>query len=221
MAMLNVAAAGVFVSAGASNEGPNSTTVQNAYPWVMTVGASTQARQFVGDVTLAGTGAADASWTGASGARQAVGPAPVYLSPAVFAPAGAPVDPSKLLCLGGALDPAEVAGRIVMCLRGVNNRQKSAEVLRAGGVGMVLCNAPNGTSGTVTDVSSSSSSDNSARAYVLIEQARRLREGRRVEGVWERWRQRALLTREHASRITPPLKPHTKKSGTTPSRRCT
>ena len=41
----------------------------------------------------------------------------------------------------GTLDPAKVAGKIVVCDRGVNARiDKSLEVKRAGGVGMVLIN---------------------------------------------------------------------------------
>src|SRR5699024_11187796 len=44
-------------------------------------------------------------------------------------------------CRRQALDPAKVRGRIVLCLRGGNGRvEKSAEVARAGGVGMVLAN---------------------------------------------------------------------------------
>src|SRR5205085_125445 len=45
------------------------------------------------------------------------------------------------LCYPGALDPAKVKGRIVLCRRGVNPRtDKSIAVRDAGGVGMVLYN---------------------------------------------------------------------------------
>lgn len=45
------------------------------------------------------------------------------------------------LCAPGSLDPAKVAGKVVVCDRGVVDRTaKSAEVLRGGGVGMILVN---------------------------------------------------------------------------------
>ena len=49
------------------------------------------------------------------------------------------------LCFLDSLDPAKVTGKIIVCDRGVNDRvEKSAEVKRAGGVGMVLANtSPN------------------------------------------------------------------------------
>lgn len=47
------------------------------------------------------------------------------------------------LCFQGALDPQKVKGKIVACLRGVNARvAKGDAVRRAGGAGMILCNAP-------------------------------------------------------------------------------
>jgi hypothetical protein len=51
-------------------------------------------------------------------------------------------DPSQVqLCFVGTLDPAKVAGKIVVCDRGVNARtDKSQAVADAGGVGMVLVN---------------------------------------------------------------------------------
>jgi hypothetical protein len=45
------------------------------------------------------------------------------------------------VCIIGSLDPAKVAGKIVLCQRGVNNRvDKSQAVKNAGGVGMILWN---------------------------------------------------------------------------------
>ena len=50
-------------------------------------------------------------------------------------------DADALGCLPGTLDPAKTAGKIVVCERGVGARvDKSAEVKRAGGVGLVLLN---------------------------------------------------------------------------------
>ena len=48
---------------------------------------------------------------------------------------------SPNLCFANSLDPAKAAGKIVVCERGSNARvDKSAEVKRAGGIGMVLVN---------------------------------------------------------------------------------
>ena len=51
------------------------------------------------------------------------------------------MDANAALCAPNTLDPAKTAGKIVVCDRGVVPRvDKSAEVKRAGGVGMVLVN---------------------------------------------------------------------------------
>ena len=68
-----------------------------------------------------------------------IGPAPLVAAGRVRRP-GVSVARSSV-CLAHTLDPAKVAGKIVVCDRGVNDRvAKSAEVKRAGGIGMVLVN---------------------------------------------------------------------------------
>jgi hypothetical protein len=53
---------------------------------------------------------------------------------------------SIALCFPGTLDPARVAGKIVVCDRGQNARiEKSQAVADAGGVGMILVNTSSGT----------------------------------------------------------------------------
>lgn len=45
------------------------------------------------------------------------------------------------LCLENSLDPEEVKGKIVVCLRGQNARVEKGDVVRrAGGIGMILAN---------------------------------------------------------------------------------
>src|SRR5215471_3849109 len=131
--------AGVFVSAAAGNTGPGAGTVTNPGPWITTAAAGTHNRNGVGSVTLGN----NATFNGASLAA-AVGPAPFIRS----TDAGLPgADPTKVqLCYaavdnGGTpvLDPVRVAGKIVLCDRGVTARvNKSLAVQQAGGVGMVL-----------------------------------------------------------------------------------
>ncbi|MBK9715691.1 MAG: S8 family serine peptidase [Kouleothrix sp.] len=141
IAFLYAAQAGVFVAASAGNSGPTTSTVAHPSPWITTVAAGTHNRDGQGSVTL-GNGV---SYSGASVAT-AVGPAPLIDATAAGLPGA---DPTALsLCFaaidnGGApvLDPAKVAGKIVVCDRGVNARvNKSLAVQEAGGAGMILLN---------------------------------------------------------------------------------
>ncbi|MEU0851220.1 S8 family serine peptidase [Streptomyces flaveolus] len=134
-AFRNAAATGVFVSASAGNEGPTPGSLDNASPWMTTVAAGTVA-PYKGTVVL-GDGR---RYTGVSTTvTQALGPKPLVRAEAVKA-AGVS-GPDASLCAEDTLDAAKAAGKIVVCDRGVNARTaKSAEVARAGGVGMVLVN---------------------------------------------------------------------------------
>ncbi len=139
IAFLYAADAGVFVAASAGNSGPTTSTVAHPGPWLTTVAAGTHNRDGAGSVTL-GNGV---TYNGASVATP-VGPAPLIDSMDAGV-AGA--DPGELaLCYGAAdgsvvLDPAKVAGKIVVCDRGVTARvNKSLAVQEAGGVGMILVN---------------------------------------------------------------------------------
>ncbi|MGA3565352.1 S8 family serine peptidase [Melissospora conviva] len=135
VAFLNAASAGVFVAAAAGNSGPAASTMDNTQPWQMTVGASTIA-PYPASIEL-GNGS---RFTGTSSTvRATLGPNPLITAEAAKA-AGATVEDAEN-CVAGSLDPAKVAGKVVVCLRGVVARpEKSAEVARAGGVGMVLGN---------------------------------------------------------------------------------
>ena len=141
ISFLFAAEAGVFVSASAGNEGPVAGTVAHPSPWVTTVAAGTHNRSgegsatFGSGITLSGSSLATAT------------PMLPFIDSTAAGVAGA--DPAALaLCYsksfnGGtpALDPAKVAGKIVLCDRGVNARvDKSLAVKEAGGAGMVLVN---------------------------------------------------------------------------------
>ncbi len=142
VAFLFAADAGVFVAAAAGNSGPTTGTVIHPSPWVATVAAGTHDRFPIGSVTL-GNGA---TYTGASVAPNVVGPTAFIDSTA----AGLPGADATMVALcyaaadnGGTpvLDPVKVAGRIVLCDRGITARvNKSLAVQQAGGVGMVLVN---------------------------------------------------------------------------------
>ena len=143
IAFLFAADAGIFVAASAGNSGPTTATVAHPSPWITTVAAGTHDRDGAGSTTF-GDGN---TYNGASLATLGVtGPAPLIDS----VDAGLPgADPTAVaLCFstldtGGVavLDPAKVAGKIVVCDRGVTARvNKSLAVKDAGGVGMVLLN---------------------------------------------------------------------------------
>jgi len=141
ISFLFAADAGVFVAASAGNNGPTTGTVAHPSPWITTVAAGTHNRTGAGSVTL-GNGV---TVNGASLAT-AVGPAPFIDSVNAGLPGADATAVS--LCFTAAdnggkpvLDPAKVAGKIVLCDRGVNARvAKSQAVKDAGGVGMVLVN---------------------------------------------------------------------------------
>jgi subtilisin family serine protease len=146
IAFLFAADAGVFVAASAGNSGPATSTVAHGGPWLTTVAAGTHNRGGEGSVTL-GNGV---TYLGGSFAT------PLPSAPLInSADAGLPgADPAAVaLCFtpadnetfageeGPVLDPAKVAGKIVVCDRGVNARiNKSLAVLEAGGVGTILVN---------------------------------------------------------------------------------
>ncbi len=146
VAFLFAADAGVFVSVSAGNSGPTTGTVAHPSPWITTVAAGTHNRDGRGSVTL-GNGT---TLQGGSVATP-VGPAPLINA----ADAGLPGADAAMvtLCFSTAatpdhnpvLDRAKVAGKIVVCDRGVTGRtDKSVAVLEAGGVGMILVNtSPN------------------------------------------------------------------------------
>ncbi|HEY5881289.1 MAG TPA: S8 family serine peptidase [Nakamurella sp.] len=140
LAMLSAASAGIFVAASAGNSGPGASTLDHPSPWVTTVAASTVAPREA-TVQLGNGG----RFVGASTTVQSsLGPLPLIAAQSATLPPATAAQAA--LCTPGTLDPAVVAGRIVVCDRGVVDRvAKSAEVRRAGGVGMVLVNLTDNT----------------------------------------------------------------------------
>jgi subtilisin family serine protease len=141
---LYAARAGIFVSCSAGNSGPTTSTVAHPGPWVTTVAAGTHNRSSIGSVTM-GNGV---TYYGISLAMTSV-TAPLIDSAAAGLPGA---DPSQVaLCYssldgGNVLDPGKVAGKIVVCDRGVTSRvNKSLAVMEAGGIGMILINTANQT----------------------------------------------------------------------------
>ncbi len=147
IAFMFAADAGVFIAASAGNSGPIASTVAHPGPWLTTVAAGTHNRNVVGSVSLAGT-----TYAGPSTAASSAGPALLIDSTAAGLPGADPLKVARCFAavdnldaagvsLGPVLDPAKIAGKIVVCDRGVTARvNKSLAVQEAGGIGMILLN---------------------------------------------------------------------------------
>jgi subtilisin family serine protease len=138
-AFLGAASAGIFVAASAGNSGPAPSSLDNAAPWITTVGAST-VPSYYGTVTL-GDGQ-----TVVGGTISVTEPVTGRLVNAASVAASG-VSPSRAaLCYPGSLDGARLpADATIVCDRGIIERTgKSAEVARAGGIAMVLTNPGTG-----------------------------------------------------------------------------
>ena len=164
IAFLNASNAGLFVAAAAGNSGPTTGPSANLGPWHATVAASTHNRT-IGARVIEGDGVL---YPGASLNQAPLPSAPLINSinagSVPYSSLSAADQLARRLCYTdadraasnassmGALDPAYVTGKIVICDRGNNARvNKSAAVLAAGGIGMVL--ADNG-AGLVSEVHS-------------------------------------------------------------------
>ncbi|XP_042506349.1 subtilisin-like protease SBT1.3 [Macadamia integrifolia] len=130
---------GLFVSCSAGNGGPEPFTLTNVSPWITTVGASTMDRDFPAAVKL-GNGK---FLTGVSlyKGRRNLSIKKQY--PVVYMGGNSSSPDPTSLCLEGTLDSHTVAGKIVICDRGISPRVQKGQVVKdAGGVGMILANTP-------------------------------------------------------------------------------
>jgi subtilisin family serine protease len=134
LAFLDAYAAGVFVSASAGNDGPGAGTANHLSPWVTTVAASTQTREFATTLTLT---ADNGDGFTADGASITAG---VESFPVVRAQDVAGYGGGALCATPAAAGTFD--GMIVACQRGVQARvHKGFNVLQGGAEAMVLYNA--------------------------------------------------------------------------------
>jgi subtilisin family serine protease len=144
VAYLFAARAGVFVATSAGNSGPAASTVVHISPWLASVAAGTHNRSGTATVTLGNS----AVYNGAS-LTPGVGPAAIVLATSSGLSGADPNLVRQCFSAGAdgnpVLDPAKVAGKIVVCERGgaapANARvDKSLAVANAGGIGVVIYN---------------------------------------------------------------------------------
>ncbi|MFC0253635.1 S8 family serine peptidase [Massilia consociata] len=150
-AFLGASSAGVFVATSAGNGGPGATRVTptaHLSPWLTSVGNATHNRLYAGDVVL-GDGVV---LTGASGNAKNE-PTQLIRARDAAMPGIDPNNVSLNRCFGKAdgaatpvyLDPAKVAGKILVCDRGDNVLvNKSANGKNAGAVGVIIANVAGG-----------------------------------------------------------------------------
>ncbi|XP_044969140.1 subtilisin-like protease SBT5.4 [Hordeum vulgare subsp. vulgare] len=137
----------VVVVAAAGNSGPAAGSVSNVAPWMLTVGASTMDRIFPADIVIGAK-----TITGQSLSNSTL-PAnqPIAMISGENANAAGQSVASSVSCLPGSLDPAKVAGKIVVCTGSRGRGAKGQVVKQAGGVGMVLCNDAASGASIITD----------------------------------------------------------------------
>ncbi|WP_427005064.1 S8 family serine peptidase [Pseudarthrobacter sp. H2] len=138
LAFLSAASAGIFIAASAGNTGAAAGTVEHGAPWLTTAAASSFSQELQGTVEFSD----GSKYRGASIMSGQVADAGVVLAANAAAdPAAVADELNAAFCGPGTLDPAKIAGKVVVCDRGVVDRvAKSAEVKRGGGAGMVLVN---------------------------------------------------------------------------------
>jgi subtilisin family serine protease len=135
LAFLSAASAGIFVSTAAGNEGPGPSTLQHVTPWLTTVAASTVA-PYAGTVVL-GNGKKYAGISTTVFGK--VGSAKLVTGRSVKRASASAADAA--ICAPNTLSKSKAAGKIVVCDRGeVGRVEKSVEVKRVRGKGMVLVN---------------------------------------------------------------------------------
>jgi len=150
---------GRVVVCSASNSGPFPATVVNVAPWIITVGASSIDREYLSSVYIGN----NRTYVGRSLAQFQLPKGKLYplvSSASVKAPH---IDTTAgQLCSPGSLDPKKVKGKIVACLGGIDGLggigglaervEKGKTVRLAGGVGMILANAPKGDTDVDADI---------------------------------------------------------------------
>ncbi|XP_030446914.1 CO(2)-response secreted protease-like isoform X1 [Syzygium oleosum] len=129
---------GIIVVCSAGNDGPNSGTVVNASPWILTVSASTIDRNFESDVVLGGNKVIKGEGINFS----SLDTSPVYpLIYAKFAQDSEALESEARNCNPSSMDAAKIEGKIVVCDNDDNEyseKSKLEEVKDLGGVGLIL-----------------------------------------------------------------------------------
>ncbi|KAF8410080.1 hypothetical protein HHK36_002602 [Tetracentron sinense] len=134
IASLSAIEKGIFVVCAAGNDGPGWNSTYNGAPWIMTVGAGTVDRNFVATMTLG---------NGLTIEGTSYFPQGIYITNALLYYGKG--NTSKEICDFSALDPREVAGKVVLCdnSTSIDVHTQMYEVERAGAkAGIFLIDKP-------------------------------------------------------------------------------
>ncbi|XXG67291.1 hypothetical protein AAC387_Pa06g0674 [Persea americana] len=125
---------GIFISCSAGNSGPYPSSVSNAAPWCLTVGASTMDRSIRTTVMLGNGEFFNGESVFQPKDFQSNNPLPIIFP-------GANGDARTAMCINGSLDGIDVKGKAVLCERGrIEDIAKGLVVKNAGGSAMILMN---------------------------------------------------------------------------------
>uniref|UniRef100_A0A5B6ZMU9 Putative subtilisin-like protease n=1 Tax=Davidia involucrata TaxID=16924 RepID=A0A5B6ZMU9_DAVIN len=129
IASLQAIEKGIVVICAAGNDGPAPNTTYNGAPWIITVGAGTIDRSFVATLNLG---------NGLTVEGTSYFPESVYITKAPLYYGKGSL--SKAMCNFSALDPKEVAGKVVLCDNSTNNdiSGQMDEIQRAGAYGGIF-----------------------------------------------------------------------------------
>ncbi|MEP7115737.1 MAG: S8 family serine peptidase, partial [Ilumatobacteraceae bacterium] len=136
LAFLDAYNAGITVAASAGNSGPGASTTDHHGPWLITVAASTQSREFQSTLTVT-DGASSASFVGTSLTAGVTASTPIVLAENV-------VPGYSKFCLA-PLPAGSATGKIIACQRGGGGGgrvEKGSFVAAGGAAGMILYNLP-------------------------------------------------------------------------------
>ncbi|CAA7398485.1 unnamed protein product [Spirodela intermedia] len=129
---------GIAVVCAAGNIGPEPYSVRNSAPWILTVAAGSDGRAFTSRVSL-GNGEHVEGLSLASGRLPPKDFYPIIVS--TDAKVSSASTEQAQLCYLGSLEPEKVKGKIVVCLRGDDDKMgKVHAVSEAGGIGAILVN---------------------------------------------------------------------------------
>ncbi|KAI3431997.1 uncharacterized protein J3R85_007656 [Psidium guajava] len=129
---------GIIVVCSAGNDGPNAGTVVNAYPWILTVSASTIDRDFESDVVLGGNKVIKGEGINFSNLDKH----PVY--PLIYAKSARQsqaLESEARNCNPSSMEAAKIKGKIVICDNDDQEFSKTSkfeEVKDLEGVGLIL-----------------------------------------------------------------------------------
>ncbi|KAJ8762267.1 hypothetical protein K2173_007423 [Erythroxylum novogranatense] len=128
---------GIVVICSAGNDGPDSGTVVNTAPWIMTVGATTIDRSFESTVVLGGNKVIKGEAINFADIQKK----PSYpLTYAKYAKKANASDQDASNCTPGSLDEDKIKGKIVLCSRTADLLMsiKQMAIQDLGGIGLIL-----------------------------------------------------------------------------------